>query len=76
MNSDGFALLQRTITALEGTAVLPNPLDDGFASVKGVSELTRALTGQPAETPAEIAKLKDALKHLPSSGVAPIHRTL
>lgn len=67
MNSDGFALLQRTITALEGTAVLPNPLDDGFASVKGVSELTRALTGQPAETPAEIAKLKDALKHLPSS---------
>jgi hypothetical protein len=67
MNTDGFALLQRTITALEGTAVLPNPLDDGFVGVKGVSELKRALTGQPAETPAEIAKLKDALKHLPSS---------
>ncbi len=67
MNSDGFALLQRTIAALEGTVVPPVSLDDAHAGVMGVSELTKALTGQPAETPAEIAKLKDALKHLPSS---------
>ena len=67
MNSDGFALLQRTIAALEGTVVPPVSLDDAYAGVTGVSELTRALTGQPAETPAEIAKLKEALKHLPSS---------
>lgn len=67
MNRDGFSLLQRTIAALEGTVVPPMPFDDGCAGVMGMSELTRALTGQPAETPAEIAKLKDALKHLPSS---------
>ena len=67
MNSDGFALLQRTIAALEGAVVPPMPFDNGYAGVMGVSELTRALSGQLAETPAEIAKLIDALKYLPSS---------
>ena len=67
MNSDGFALLQRTIAALEGALAPPMPFDNGYAGVMGVSELTRALSGQPAETPAEIAKLIDALKYLPSS---------
>ena len=67
MNSDGFALLQRTIAALEEAVVPPTALDSGYAGVMGPSELTRALMGQPAETPAEIAKLKDALKNLPSS---------
>jgi len=67
MNSDGFALLQRTIAALEGAVMPSPPFDDTYAGVMGVSELTRALSGQPAETPAEIVKLKDALKYLPSS---------
>lgn len=67
MNSDGFALLQRTIAALEEAVVPPTALDSGYAGVMGPSELTRALMGQPSETPAEIAKLKDALKYLPSS---------
>lgn len=67
MNSDGLAVLQRTIAALEGTVAPPFPFNDGFASIMSPSGLTTSLIGQPAEMPAEIEKLKDALAYLPSS---------
>jgi hypothetical protein len=67
MNSDGFVLLQNTIAALEDAAVPSTPFYNAYSGVTGPSEITRSLMGQPAETPAEIAKLKDALTHLPSS---------